>query len=119
MKRDLELFRLILLKIEELPVGKCLSPPLEIKDYDEEIVFEHVRLLQEANLIEAVVVLNPRTYEISRLLNDGHDFVANAKNPTIWKKTVDFVSGKGGDVSLAVFKGVLTRVASEYFLGKI
>ncbi|MEB3269902.1 MAG: DUF2513 domain-containing protein [Leptolyngbya sp.] len=114
MKRDLELLKKILMKVEELPVGRCLSPPLGIEDYDEEIVFEHVRLLQEANFIEAIVVLNPRTYEVSRLLNDGHDFVANAKNPAIWKKTIDFLSKKGGDVSLALVKGLLVKIASNH-----
>jgi hypothetical protein len=59
-------------------------------------------------------VKQAQLYTISRLPNDGHDFVANAKNPAIWKKSIDFVSNKGGDVSLAAFKGVLAKMASDH-----
>jgi len=122
MKRDLELWRAILLRVEELSPGQELSAPLNINGYDEEIIAEHVRLLKEANFIEAelvpgfnnIGVKQVQHYAIARLLNDGHDFIANAKNPAIWKKTIDLISNKGGDVSLAVFKGVLAKMASDY-----
>jgi|GEM_PF-1467685 len=128
MKRDLELWRAILLKVEELPIGQALSSPLEIRNYEEKEIAEHVRLLQEKHYIEAKINMELLTYdtvgapqieryEIYRLLNDGHDFVANAKNHAIWKKTVDFLAQKGGGGSLTILQGVLTRVASEYFLG--
>ncbi|MGD1860398.1 MAG: DUF2513 domain-containing protein [Leptolyngbyaceae cyanobacterium] len=130
MERDLELWKKILLKVEELPIGNFLSSPVEIEGYEQAIVTEHVRLLQEKRYIEAKIDLELLTYdlvgapriegyEIYRLLNDGHDFVANAKNPTVWKKTVNFLAQKGGGGSLAILQGVLTRVASEHFLGNI
>jgi hypothetical protein len=122
MTRDLELWRLVLLKVEELPPGRDLNAPLQIDGYDDEVISEHVRLLDEAGFIESQIIISPNylgmpqveDYVIFRLLNDGHDFVANAKNPAIWKKTIDFLSNKGGDVSLAVFKGVLAKMASDY-----
>jgi hypothetical protein len=128
MKRDLELFRRILLKVEELPPGQSLDGdlydlPFETSAATTEIVAEHVKLLEEEGYIEADIISSPNEigvtqvfdYSIFRLKNGGHDFLANAKNPTIWKKTTDFIANKGGDVSLAVLKGVLTKVAAEYF----
>ncbi|MDA0674389.1 MAG: DUF2513 domain-containing protein [Cyanobacteria bacterium] len=121
MKRDLELFKKILIQVEELPIGQILDSSKNIEGYEQEIVAEHVRLLEEANFIEAQISMGylngvavARRYSITRLLNDGHDFVANAKNPAIWKKTIDFLSKKGGDVSLAVFKGVLAKMTCDY-----
>ncbi|MEM6839251.1 MAG: DUF2513 domain-containing protein [Cyanobacteria bacterium P01_C01_bin.120] len=122
----MELWKKILLKVEELPIGSLLSSPVEIEGYEQAIVTEHVRLLQKKRYIEAKIDLELLTYdlgiegyEIYRLLNDGHDFVANAKNSTVWKKTVNFLAQKGGGGSLAILQGVLTRVASEHFLGNI
>lgn len=128
MKRDIELFRKILLKTEELHPSELLSFPektddrslLEIESYDDPwIIVEHIKLLKDGGYIEAKIIVRrlanvPDFCKIIRLLNDGHDFLANAKNPTIWKKTTDFLASKGGDVSLAVLKGILTKMASEY-----
>ena len=124
MKRDLELIREILLRVEETPVGRSLSSPLKLDGYENDnVVAEHVRLLKEAGYIEAQIAIGfnqvgvhqVQDFSITRLLNDGHDFIANAKNPTVWKKTIDFLASKGGDVSLAVVKGVAAKMAFEHF----
>ncbi|PZV07639.1 MAG: hypothetical protein DCF32_06765 [Leptolyngbya sp.] len=123
MKRDLELIRAILLRVEETPIGRSLSSPLKVDGYGDDVIAEHVRLLKEAGYIEAQLVIGfnqvgvhqVQDFSITRLLNDGHDFIADAKNPTVWKKTIDFLASKGGDVSLAVVKGVAAKMAFEYF----
>ena len=122
MKRDLELIRAILLEVEELPIGQFLSS-IEIEGHSDEVIAEHVRLLEEVNFIEAQLAhgrsnfgaLQVKAYAITRLLNDGHDFIANAKNPTIWKKTTNFIQERGGDVSLAVTKAVMAKEALQLF----
>jgi hypothetical protein len=128
MKRDLNLIKAILLLVEETPVGKTLSCPLMIDGYeDEDVVSEHVRLLHEKCYIEAQIEFDFNSYDlrgapprilrytIIRLLNDGHDFIADAKNSAVWDKTIKFIADKGGDVSLTVVKGVLTKMAWETF----
>lgn len=126
MKRDIELIRAILLKAEEIPIGQTISSPLKINEYDEDIIAEHVRLLYEQGYIDARIVEefdsydlvgSPQveSYTITRLLNDGHDFIADTKNPTVWKKTLDSIASKGGDVSLAVVKTVAAKIVSGYF----
>jgi hypothetical protein len=126
MKRDIELIRAILLKVEEIPIGQTISSPLKINEYDEDIIAEHVRLLYEQGYIDARIVEefdsydlvgSPQveSYTITRLLNDGHDFIADTKNPTVWKKTLDSIASKGGDVSLAIVKTVAAKIVSGYF----
>ena len=44
----------------------------------------------------------------------GHDFLANAKNDTIWKKVLADAEQKGISVSLAVLDGLLKKAAQKY-----
>lgn len=122
MKRDLELIRELLLRVEALPVGHFLSN-IEIDGYSPDVIGEHVRLLQEAGFIDAKVskgnsqmgVTIVVGYAIDRLLNDGHDFIENAKSDTVWEKAREQVAEKAGDVSLTVLKAVLAKTAMQLF----
>lgn len=121
MKREPNLIREILLHVEQQPVGIGVSS-LDIDGYEEDMLGEHVRLLKESNYIEAQINCSPnhmgeevvRGYNISRLLNEGHDFLANARNEKVWQESISYIKSKGVDVSLAVLKGVLTLKAKEY-----
>jgi len=93
MKRDPELIRAILLRTEALPIGQFLSN-IEIDGYSQDVIGEHVRLLQETGFIDAQVsrgnsqmgVTIVVGYAIDRLLNDGHDFIENTKSEQLLKK---------------------------------
>lgn len=54
-----------------------------------------------------------KSYAINRLLNDGHDFIENAKSDTVWEKARQEITEKAGDVSLTVLKAVLAKVALQ------
>jgi hypothetical protein len=120
MKRDPDLIREILLRVEALPIGHVLSN-IEIDGYSQEVIAEHVRLLQEIGFIDAIIahsrsqmgVLIVGTYAVERLLNDGHDFIENAKSDTVWKKAREQVGEKTGDVSLTVLKAILAKTALQ------
>lgn len=122
MKRDPELIREILLRVEALPIGHFLSN-IEIDGYSPDVIGEHVRLLQEVGFIDAQVsrgnsqmgVMIVVDYAINRLLNDGHDFIENAKSDTVWKKAREQVAEKTGDISLTVLKAVLAKTAMQAF----
>ena len=132
MKRNPEIFRAILLQVEALSIGHSLdSIPIghsikSIKwdgEEGEDVIAEHVRLLKEAGYIDALIsegmndigVKQVTSYSINRLLNDGHDFLANAKNESVWKQARTLIQEKGGDVSLAVLKALLAKVAMQQF----
>jgi hypothetical protein len=122
MKRDLNLVRLILLKIEETAPGQSVFH-LTFEGFDPDIIAEHVEILHEAGLIEAILsrsmnnlgVLVISNYDIRRLTWEGHDFVANSRNKNIWEQFQLTVKEKGGDISFSVAKQLLTKLAINQF----
>lgn len=121
MRRDQELIRKILLHIENLPTDQVANS-IQIDGYDENIITEHVVLLEEAEYIEARLIygFNPKTgkrqvrrYIINRLKNEGHDFIASAKDEKVWNQAMKIIREKSEDASLAIVKGLLIKLAAQ------
>ena len=108
MKRDMDLVRLILLEVEQHADGRS-QLQLDIPGYPPEIVTYHIRLLNEAELIRAVLALSI-AHPID-LTWKGHEFLNNVRSDTIWMKVKDLVGDKLGTVSLAVVQEVATSAA--------
>jgi hypothetical protein len=51
---------------------------------------------------------------IHRLTWDGHEFLANAKNDTIWKKVTSQAEEKGESISLFVLNQLLASATKKY-----
>lgn len=118
MKRDMNLVRLILREVEKLdptrgPVG------LHFRDegYDDATVFEHVRLMMDAGLLDGAVMDGYPTdgfvpqMSIRGLTWIGHDFLANAADDDRWKSATDFVAKKAGSVAFDLLAEVLAKMA--------
>jgi hypothetical protein len=87
MKRDMELCRELLLKVEELPFdGRFHDVAVEGRS-DEEITY-HIMLLDEAGLIEAedLSTLSSICWKPKRLTYSGHEFLDGARSDTVWQK---------------------------------
>ncbi|MEX2495706.1 MAG: DUF2513 domain-containing protein [Woeseia sp.] len=112
MKRDMELVREILLKLNEYENGFAPNS-FEISGYSDEQVGYHCFLLNEAGLIEAADVSSsstPSPYGIPiRMTWEGHEFIENAQNDKVWVQTKEAVA-KLGDVSFSVWASVLSQV---------
>lgn len=112
MKRDMDLVRKILLKLNEHEHGNA-PRNFSIDDYAEDIVLYHCFLLNEAGLIQAADITSQSSSSPAaipvRLTWDGHEFIENAKNEKMWAQTKDAV-GKIGDVSFSVWASVLSSV---------
>ena len=111
MKRDMDLVRLILLKLNENEHGFA-PKDFEITGFSEEAVGYHCLLLNEAGLIQAVEntnQLSPSPIALPlRLTWEGHEFIDNAQNTQVWSQTREAVS-KLDDVSFSVWGNVLTH----------
>lgn len=119
MKRDMDLVRQILITIEDYEHG--FAPEvIEVPGYDEETVGYHLVLLEEAGLIRATVTTGFGEQSPSatpeRLTWAGHEFVASARNETVWAKVKTIVVAKGGSVSFEVLKFLVVETAKSYFL---
>jgi hypothetical protein len=117
MKRDLNLVRMILLDIESSPPGQ----PIAGFNYDgrsDAEVLEHVQLLLDANFIDGSIaegnVGQPVGCVVMRMTWAGQEFLANAKNDTIWKKVLAQAEEKGMSASLVVINGLLEAAAKKY-----
>jgi Hypothetical protein (DUF2513) len=122
MKRDPSLIKSLLLKVEESPAGQSLKA-LHFDGCTEEDVIEHIELLLEAGFIKGVVILDvsgqPTQYSIQRLTWEGHEFLCNAKNDTVWKKALSLAQEKGLSISVSVLSALLLEGSKVAFgLGK-
>lgn len=97
MKRDMDLYRKILLEIEkaEKPIDSSkLYESFELKPEDEEgvrRVEEHLALMKEAMLIEGhtVAMFGGWKPMVSvRITHSGHDFLDSIRNDEVWQKTM-------------------------------
>ena len=114
MKRDMDLIRLLLEKVET-------DQDLESEDYTLEQVLYHLVLMEEAGLIVASFVRSGMGQVIGadteRLTNAGHDFLETARNKTVWNKFKTTVAKAGGGVTIDLAKELLTKLAKDHFLG--
>lgn len=101
MKRDMELVRLILLKIEEEYSSTAISN-LNISGYDMETVAYHCKILNEAGLISdygARYADNSlRSFGVGSLTWEGNDFLDKIRDNSQWKKVKDVIVQKGPPV---------------------
>lgn len=118
MKRDMELIRQILLTMESDPPRDSKGwINIQIEGHSEDETQEHIRLLDEAGLIEtfdtsslSVSALHPE-----RITSQGHDFIQLAKDERVWAKTMR----KLGEVASTLpIEGIaLTESAKSWMFG--
>jgi len=108
MQRDWDLIRALMLRAENLETDKKLDEAFD--RWDEKTVKEHLRLMYEKGLIDAVVSAYGNTIGrvvVNRVTWEGHDFLAAIKNETIWKQVTGHVKKTVGEVTIDVLKSLL------------
>ena len=115
MKRDMDLIRAILLKIEEQGSPTLAKPPT-IEGADAPSVAEHLRLLYEAGLIDAAEhrrLAGAPLYLDMRLTWEGHEFLENVRDPQVWSNTKAAAQKVGG-----FSFGLIAELAAGYLKAK-
>lgn len=107
MKRDLDLIRYLLCKIEENPTTRNMQIESFVCDqYDAPTISYHIELLLDCNFIEArhisVLGTQYRLFTISRLTSFGHDYLDNIRDDSIWKNTKDKLGSLANSASLQI-----------------
>lgn len=109
MKRDLDLIRKILLKLEEAPFEHGWVD-LEVEGYSPEQVSYHVKLLADKGLIEAIDLSTHDTdwpdWRPKWLTAHGHDFLDSIRSDTVWAGVKKRLGTVGGNAALEVVKAV-------------
>lgn len=107
MKRDMNLIRLLLLRIER-------AEEVDLSEYSEDQRIYHSALLVEAGLVDGVVCKNadghPSAVASIRLTWKGHDFLDAARNESVWTKATGTLRAKGLSLTFDLFKEFLSLI---------
>lgn len=111
MKRDMDLVRLILLRIEEDYVSTALYN-LKIDGYDKETIAYHCKILHEAGFVsdyDSQYADNElQRFGVGSLTWEGNEFLDKIRDDSFWGKTKDAIKKKGLPLVLDTVKTVAT-----------
>lgn len=118
MKRNLDLIRDILLRIEDISNGTrliCVEDFTDLCD-DRHYISYHLELLEDAGYI--VVIDHPYTddykdFALTRLTMLGADYLDSVRNNSIWVKVKDKLEKVGNGASLKVVCDVATSIIKQ------
>jgi hypothetical protein len=118
LTRDVELFRQILIEVEKKPAG-MRAHTIEIPGHSAEEVYQHALLTQDAGLIEAKFHKSVATFVVQRLTNEGHEFLAAARQETLWVEAKATVLKNIGTITIAALKTVLNELVQRAVTGRM
>ena len=114
----MDLIRKILLALEE---KEDFEEPIvpEIPGVTTNEIYYHIKLLNEAGLIEAKdwSTDNGSEWVATSLTSPGHDFLDAARNETFWVKAKSLVQNSGGALTLEAMKVALDQVVKSALQG--
>ncbi|RAN42504.1 hypothetical protein RB25_25920 [Herbaspirillum rubrisubalbicans] len=123
-KRDMDLIRALLLKLEslEMSYGDVFSimpdsSEVAIAGYSDDAIGYHLSLLRERGLIDSPGSQPMLGITYAGLTWDGHDFLDAVRDPEIWKKTKEGARSAGGfsiDLLRDLAKGLIRKQIEEY-----
>jgi hypothetical protein len=100
MKRDMELIRKILFKIEdEYNAGDMGLLDIKVDGYDKLTIAEHCDLIEQVGLItqykSKYADNNIYMFYVGNLTNEGYDYLENIRNDKVWTETKREVKKNG------------------------
>ncbi len=116
MKRDMDLVRSILLKIEASEDDRRAGIKLgSVEGHSAVEVSYHVKLLAQAGLIEAkhLSTFDTSKWVPRQLTWAGHEFLDAARDANLWERAKCTVLKQTGGLSLEVLKSVLIKLAKQ------
>ena len=120
MKRDMELVRKIMFRLEEIDGQEPFSSrDIVVQGYDPPTIGYHCSLLRDCGYIlgeDSPVCGGSGGYfeqYISRLTSTGHDFIDAARSDTVWNKTVSIAKEKGISLTVDLTMQFLTAIGKS------
>lgn len=116
MRRDMDLVR-DLLTLAADAQGTVSAYALVDEGHSRELVAYHVRIMEQAGLVDAHVappgVPAPQSCLIKELTWEGQEFLSNVSSDAVWAKVKKGVSTAAGDASIEVFKALAVKLVSS------
>ena len=114
MKRDMDLVRNILLKVEEHEHGHA-PRKVEIEGYSDEQIGYHAWLMGEAGLLhvaDTTCMDSPSPVAIPTSMTwEGHEFLEAARQSSTWEAAKEKISKAGAGLTFEVLKAVLVAIS--------
>ena len=124
MKRDMDLIRELLLKLEALPMRPggivSITPDAEeiaVAGYDAAQIDYHFGQIRQAGFIDEGGARPMRGIGFRCLTWAGHDFLDSVRDPEIWAKTKKGAAAAGGftvDLLKDLAKGLVKKQIEEF-----
>lgn len=120
MKRDMDLFRMLLLEVEKQPFEESgyVSKPA-VAGFSEEEVCYHAHLAQDAGFIEATFLPGTTEFMVKRLTFAGHEFLDAAREDKLWNKAKHTVLSNAGTLTVEALKTALSLLMQQAARGMI
>jgi hypothetical protein len=120
MKRDIHLVRKIMMEIEANSDGVSIAQT-QIENYSREQIQYHLALLSEAGYILARNASSGSELRFMpvRLTWEGHEFLDNARNDTVWNKTLHDIGEITESVALPLLRELLTAALRSQILPRL
>ncbi len=116
MKFDPDLMRDILLEIESIPAGQRVGR-VYYEDRDQMEVNRHVAILIDEGFIEGLWRGNgsnhPTLFNLTDLTYQGHQFLANARQKTLWNRALESLKSSGASMSISVITATVQKFAMQ------
>jgi Hypothetical protein (DUF2513) len=119
MRRDFELVRKLMLAIESR-VDNCYFTACDMQKIDNYSLSEvncHLEWLVDGKLVDGKVnrdgVGEIANVVMRKLSWEGCNFLDDARNESVWKKTMETVKEKTGSVSIALLTQLLISAAKQ------
>jgi hypothetical protein len=123
MKRDMDLLRALLLKVEETPAGTPTGTgrwfKIAVDGYTADEVCYNALLAKDAGLIEAKFLGGSNEFVVQRLTFAGHEFLDAAREDKVWNKAKQTILSNAGALTLEAMKTALSMLMQHAAHGKI
>jgi len=121
MRRDWELVRQVLLKLEQLGDTASVLESTDVLPYDADNVSYHMKIMDEAGLIEAHCLEHTggTHCHASRLTWSGHEFLDQVREQTVWNRTKASVREKGLALSFEVIRMTASAIIAGIVNGRL
>ena len=118
MRFDPELMRDILQYVENLPAGEALNGTIASEERAQAEINGHIQLLLDDGYLQGLALKDsmgfPFRFSIRGLTMKGHQFAANARNDTLWKKVLQQAKERGQSIAITILDGMLQQAAKKF-----
>lgn len=117
MKRDWDLMRAVLFKVEDLPLDKhAVVRAEDFPDYPPETVVYHFDLLEQAGLVVAAIQKHQHTRGAGLVFDltwQGHEFLDAIRRETVWQKIQGRIKQDGATMPFELIKATAIQLIRE------